>query len=182
MQFKNSKSSWGWMSIFIHWVTAIGVVAMFVLGLWMVELTYYDNWYHKAPHIHKSMGLLLLILTCWRLIWILFNARPEPLKTHTLMEQKLARIAHLLLYVLLVSVMLSGYLISTADGKSLEVFNWFSVPATIYGYSEQADFAGSVHLFLAVTLILSAVLHALAAIKHQVIDKDVTLNRIIGKS
>lgn len=170
------------MSIIIHWVTAIGVVAMFVLGLWMVELTYYDTWYHKAPHIHKSVGLLLFILTCWRLIWIFLNVKPEPLKTHTRIEQKLARIAHRLLYILLVSVMLSGYLISTADGKSLEVFNWFEIPATIYDYTGQADFAGNVHLFLAVTLILSAVLHALAAIKHQVIDKDETLNRIIGKS
>jgi cytochrome b561 len=76
--------------------------------------------------------------------------------------------------------MLSGYLISTADGRGLEVFDWFSVPATLSGLDRQEDIAGEVHLYLAWTVIVLAALHALAALKHHFIDRDPTLMRMLG--
>ena len=182
MQIKNSRHTWGWMSILIHWLTAVGVAGMFMLGLWMVDLTYYHSWYHQAPQLHKSIGVLLFMLTCWRLVWMLSNIKPMALETHTRSEQKLARIAHSLLYILLLAVMFSGYLISTADGRPLEVFSWFSIPAILYGFPGQEDTAGTIHLFLAVLLVFMAVVHALAAIKHHVLDKDKTLKRMLGRT
>jgi cytochrome b561 len=180
MHYKNSQQSWGWMSLLIHWLSAVVIVGLFVLGLWMVELTYYDSWYHKAPNSHKSIGILLFILTCWRLLWMAMNLKPVPLMSHTRTEQKLAKITHRLLYFLLLAVMISGYLISTADGRALEVFSWFEVPAIIYGFAGQEDIAGSIHLILAYGLILLAIIHTLAAVKHHLIDKDATLKRIFG--
>ena len=76
--------------------------------------------------------------------------------------------------------MITGYLISTADGRALEVFNWFSIPATISGIEHQEDIAGDIHEILAFSLIAIVVLHAAGAIKHHVIDKDNTLKRMLG--
>jgi len=89
--------------------------------------------------------------------------------------------AHLLFYFLLLAIMLSGYLISTADNRPIEVFGWFNVPATITSIQNQEDIAGWVHLILASTLIGLASLHAAAAFKHHFIDRDNTLKRIFGK-
>ena len=77
--------------------------------------------------------------------------------------------------------MLTGYLISTADGRDVEVFNLFSIPATIYGIEKQEDIAGEIHLVLAVILVSISFVHALAAIKHHFFDKDRTLKRMIGR-
>ena len=88
---------------------------------------------------------------------------------------------HLLLYLLLLAIMVSGYLISTADNRSIEVFGWFSVPATITDLPKQEDIAGWVHLILASTLIGLVSLHAAAALKHHFIDRDRTLKRIFGR-
>jgi cytochrome b561 len=89
-------------------------------------------------------------------------------------------LAHGLLYLLLFALMVSGYLISTADGRGLEVFDWFAIPATLSGLKGQEDLAGEVHLYLAWSLILLAALHALAALKHHFIDRDITLKRMLG--
>lgn len=169
------------MSILIHWLSAIVVLGQFIMGLWMVELTYYDSWYHKAPYLHKSIGVLLFILTCWRLLWLSMSIKPVPLMTQTKTEQKLAKITHLLLTVLLLAVIFSGYLISTADGRAVEVFSWFEIPAMVYGYSKQQDSVGTIHLFLAIGLISIVVVHALAALKHHLNDKDETLTRMLGR-
>lgn len=180
MPYLNTPNRYGWISIGIHWISAITVIAMFALGLWMVDLTYYDEWYRTAPLIHKGIGVMLLLLTLFRLLWKWLNPKPEAITEHKPIERKLARIAHGLLYVLLFALMLSGYLISTADGRALEVFDWFSIPASIYGIEHQEDIAGDIHEILAYSLIAIVMLHAAGAIKHHVIDKDNTLRRMLG--
>ncbi len=180
MQFCNTQSSYGLISIIIHWLTAVTVFGMFALGLWMVDLTYYDEWYRSAPLVHKGVGVMLLLVTLFRLLWRRLNISPAPVAEHKPVERTLAKIAHIMLYILLFSLMLTGYLISTADGRALEVFNWFSIPATISGIEHQEDIAGDIHELLAFTLIAFVLLHAAGAIKHHVFDKDNTLKRMLG--
>jgi cytochrome b561 len=75
--------------------------------------------------------------------------------------------------------MLSGYLISTADGRGVAVFNLFEIPALPFQFDQQEDIAGSIHEVLAWTLIALTSLHGLAAFKHQPINKDSGLMRMI---
>ena len=69
MQFKNSPQRYGVVSATLHWLVAIAVYGMFALGLWMVTLSYYDGWYHQAPELHKSIGILLMMGLVIRVIW-----------------------------------------------------------------------------------------------------------------
>ena len=75
--------------------------------------------------------------------------------------------------------MIAGYLISTAEGRPIEVFGWFAVPATFYGPENQEDVAGEIHEILAWLLILLSSGHTLAALKHHFIDRDATLRRML---
>jgi cytochrome b561 len=84
----------------------------------------------------------------------------------------------LLLYLLLFFIVVTGYLISTADNRGIEVFNWFVVPGFGEFFDHQADRAGLVHEWLAYSLIGLVLLHALGALKHHFIDKDATLKRM----
>ncbi len=181
MNWRNTSERWGIVTIGIHWLTALVVVGMFAFGLWMVELTYYDPWYRTAPYWHKSIGVLLFVLTFGRLAWRWVNPTPAELPQHRPFERRAARAAHVLIYLLLFAIMISGYLISTADGRPVEVFNWFAIPATVQGFEQQEDIAGLVHLVLAISLITLVSLHAGAALKHHFIDRDRTLLRMLGK-
>ena len=180
MHWFNSKTHWGVISIVIHWLSALIVFGLFGLGLWMVELDYYNAWYRKAPELHKSIGILLFLLTLIRLVWLRCSSTPVALASHNPIEQKLATVTHYAFYLLLITIMLSGYLMSTADGHAIVVFNWLPIPATIYGIEKQEDIAGIIHLWLAISMIILAVLHAMAAIKHHFFDRDQTLKRMFG--
>jgi len=85
-----------------------------------------------------------------------------------------------MLYALLTMLMLSGYLISTADGRGIPVFGLFSLPAGISGLPNQADIAGKLHEWLAFSLIALTILHLLAALKHHLVDRDQTLKRMLN--
>ena len=181
MRWQNTNASWGWISILFHWLSALVIVGLFILGLWMVDLTYYDDWYRTAPDIHRSIGMLLLFATLMRWLWRRFNTLPDDLQNHKPWELQAAHYAHMAMYILLFAILVSGYLISTADGRSVQIFNWFEIPASLHGIKNQEDIAGEIHFVLSVSLIILAVIHAAGALKHHFIDRDNTLKRILGK-
>ena len=180
MRWRNTTNDFGLIAISLHWLVAFVVLGLFALGLWMTELDYYSAWYKTAPDWHKSMGLLLAFVVIFRLVWRLTNPPPQPLSTHTALEIKAAHAAHLLLYILLLVTFVSGYLISTADGRPIEVFGWFAIPATITSIPRQEDIAGWIHFIVASMLVALAGIHALAALKHHFIDRDQSLKRMLG--
>ena len=161
----------------LHWISAITIVAMFAAGYWMVDLTYYSEWYKTAPHWHKSVGIILFSVTLFRLIWKRVKQSPEI--EGQAWEKTGAKIAHAMLYMLLFCTFISGYLISTADGRGIDIFDWFTLPGLGSFIENQEDLAGTIHYYLTYSLIGLAALHALAALKHHFINKDNTLKKML---
>ncbi len=180
MLIKNDQQNFGLITILLHWLIALVTFGLFGLGLWMTDLGYYDEWYQKAPRLHEGIGVILFIFLLSRIVWRWISSPPEPISTLKQWEKIGSHIAHALLNVLLLVITISGYLIITAKGEPVQVFDLFSVPASLSGFSNQEDLAGEVHYFVAWALIILAGLHALAALKHHFIDKDKTLRRILG--
>lgn len=179
---RNTQDSYGLIAIALHWLVALAVFGLFGLGLWMTGLDYYNPWYHRAPELHKALGVLLFLILVLRLAWRILNPRPRPEPSLLPWERRASAVAHALLYVLPFAVTLAGYLIPTADGRPIDVFGLFAVPATLTGLPEQADRAGDIHLALAIALVALAGVHALGALKHHFIDRDRTLLRMLGCS
>ncbi len=180
MTMRNTATSYGWVAIGIHWLMAAVIFGMFGLGLWMRTLGYYDYWYHAAPALHKSIGILLLLLLLVRWFWRLSNTRPNLMGN--IWEQTIALFVHRLHYLLLFALMITGYLIPTAEGVGIDVFDGFTVPAVATFSKETTDLIGTMHRYLAWTAILLAGIHAAAALKHHLIDNDHTLLRMLGIS
>jgi cytochrome b561 len=175
---RNNANRYGLVAIFIHWLSALTIFGLFILGFWMVDLSYYSEWYRLGPHYHKSIGLILGLLTVIRLVWKFSNPSPKPLSENKI-ENSLASTAHLVLYLGLILIIVSGYLISTADGRGIDVFNWLTLPSLGELFPNQEDIAGDIHKYAAYALITLAVLHMLAAFKHHYISKDNTLKRML---
>jgi len=176
--YSNTTQTYGLVSILLHWLSAIAVFALFGLGFWMVDLNYYSEWYRTAPHWHKSFGLLLFALTIFRVIWKVITPSPKAI-VNTRVESIFVHSAHGMLYLLLIIIFFSGYLISTADGRGIEVFNWFTIPSIGEIFSQQEDVSGEIHKYSAYVIIGLALLHALAALKHHFISRDNTLKRML---
>jgi cytochrome b561 len=176
---KNEPHRYGLGSIIIHWSMALIIIGMYPLGLYIDTLDYYDAAYKTVPQWHKSIGIMLLALLLLRLLWRTVSAHPPPLAQPTLLALA-TKTAHFLLYILMLVALVSGYMISTADGRAIEVFNWFSIPALPAVIEQQEDIAGLIHYWTTTALIVLSGLHALAALKHHFINKDQTLIRMLG--
>jgi cytochrome b561 len=176
MHIGDSEAGYGLVTRLTHWIMALAIPAMFALGLWMVTLNYYSPYYRTAPDIHRSVGMLLLILLGLRFLWRLANPKPSDAELKPY-ERTASRWVHWGFYPLLLALMVSGYLISTADGRPIEVFDWFSVPSLVQKKGLE-DAAGEVHEILAWATMIIVALHAAAALKHHFVDRSSILRRM----
>lgn len=176
MHIRDTLAGYGVVSRVLHWTMALAIVAMFALGLWMVDLDYYSPYYHSAPDIHKSVGIILLIALAVRFAWRIGNVKPSDDDLSPL-ERAGARVVHWGFYPLLLALMVSGYLISTADGRPIDVFGLFSVPSPGENKGLE-DAAGKVHEWLSYAVMAIAAVHTAGALKHHVIDRGRSLSRM----
>ena len=181
MVLKNSESHYGWVSIGLHWLIAVTIIALYALGSYIVELSYYDPAYKTLPAIHKGVGVLLFGLIIARILWSTINSKPAPVGEVPTLQRRIAILVHQLLYLLMLIIPITGYLISTADGRPIDVFGLFAVPAIDFGLNQQEELAGTLHLWSANTMAGLVALHALAALKHHFINRDQTLVRMFGR-
>ena len=174
---RNTKDSYGLVARLLHWLMAILIIGLIIVGLIMTELPKGDL-KSQIYQIHKAIGAIVLILLVFRLFWRLFNPVPEPLSID-LRERLLARLMHLALYALIFIQALSGIIMSQAHGYAVSVFGWFELPTLVNKSKDLAEAAEEVHEIVWIVLAIGIALHAIAALKHHFIDKDRTLLRMI---
>jgi len=177
---QNTEKYYGAITITFHWLIALSIIGLFTLGYWMVDLGYYHPWYTQGPDIHRSIGIVLLVLMILMFIAQIIQTKPKSLESHSQFEKVTGTLTHKLLYLLVVMILLSGYLISTADGRAIEVFQFLTIPSAAELLNNQVDIAGFIHQYFSYTLMLLVAIHTLAALKHHFIDKDITLTRMLG--
>lgn len=177
---KDHPSGFGLLSIVLHWVSALLIFFLFGLGLYMVGLSYYDPWYNRGPNLHISLGLVVLLLTLARIVWRLAHFRhPAPLPEHSRAVRFLSATVQLSLYGLILAVVVTGYLITTADGRSASLFGLIQFPSLVRLDGSGVDLAGALHYWLAWAIIALAVLHTLAALAHHFVLRDRTMVRML---
>ena len=86
---------------------------------------------------------------------------------------------HRALLLMMFVIPITGYLISTSAGKPVPVFDLLEIPALVGKNTRLRDAAIAVHYYLGYGVGVMAVAHAAAAIKHQFVDRDGTLARMI---
>lgn len=180
-------SRYSTVAIWLHWITAVLVIGNLVGGLCS------DYWFDSPDPamqqagatliaLHKSIGLTILVLTLVRLAWRLGNP-PPPLPTHmTRGEIMLARTTHILFYLLLLLMPLSGWaMVST--GRRIGPVSWFGLidvpplplPKSLGGLFHES------HETIGWIIILTLALHVAGALKHHLFDRDNVLARMLPR-
>ncbi|MBL28575.1 MAG: cytochrome b [Rhodospirillaceae bacterium] len=175
----NGPDRYGLVSKLLHWLIAAGIVGLVILGWWMVGLSYYDAWYNRGLALHRAFGLIVLALAILFVGWRLLSPPPRLQQTLKPWERAAANTVHVVLLAAMVAIPTSGYFISTSAGAGVPIFGLFEVPALTAVPDRLRDLAIAVHYYLAYGVIAVAAMHAGAALKHQFIDRDGTLKRML---
>jgi cytochrome b561 len=176
--WRNSTQAWGAVAKSFHWILAVLILAQIALGLtakgWHLSPTKLDLFVW-----HKSFGILILALVVLRLAWRLANPVPDNPAAMPAWERFAARSAHLLLYLLMLAMPFSGWIIQSASNVPFRLFWQLPLPALVGPSDETADLAKWVHygLFVAIGLVLAG--HIGAALRHHFVLRDDVLRRML---
>lgn len=163
----------------LHWTVALLIIGLIWLGWWMVDLSYYDRWYNRSLELHKSLGMAVLAVAAVKIAWVVYEGKPAFADTMQPWERAAATAVHHLFYLLMLLIPVTGYVISTSAGDGISIFGLFEVPAVLPASETMRDIAIELHFWLSYATLALVVVHALAALKHQFIDRDGTLRRIL---
>jgi cytochrome b561 len=161
----------------LHWLMAVMILGMLALGLYMHDLPFSPQKLQLYSW-HKWTGVTLFMLVWVRLAWRLVHP-PPPLPAQTPARVKLAAgLGHGLLYVLMILIPISGWLMSSAQGFQTVWFGLVPIPDLIGRDRALADTLVLVHKALNLTLMITLAVHVLAALWHHFVLKDDTLQRM----
>ena len=163
----------------LHWTVAVLIIVLLCLGWYMVELNYYDRWYNASLEWHKALGMLALVVGAVKLGWATGRRVPAPPASMAAWERLSARAMHWTLFAMMIAIPVSGYIISTSAGQGIAIFGWFEVPAVLPESEKLRDLAIELHYYLAYITVAVVLLHTVAALKHQFVDGDGTLGRML---
>lgn len=166
-------------AIVLHWLIALLIMAGFALGLTMVDIPGLTPTKLKYFSWHKWIGVTVLGLACIRLLWRLFHPAPPYTDTMPPWQRGAATGIHLLLYLLIFAVPLSGYFYSLAAGVPVVYLGIVPLPVVIGPDPVWKPILKSVHYWLDMTLLAVVVVHVAAALKHAVVDRDGVMRRML---
>lgn len=168
------------ITVGLHWIIAIAMIMMLVFGLYLENLP-------RSPEkgeligLHKSVGALILVVAFIRIYWRYLNKFPKPISDLPSWQEKLASFAHWFLILGTVFMPISGIMMSVGGGFGLSVFGLEIVARGGEKIEILSQVGHTIHGLGGKLLILFVLLHMAGAIKHQVIEKDGTISRMLGK-
>jgi cytochrome b561 len=177
VSLSNTRQAYGWAAIALHWISAVGVVALYFLGERMEEATSRAERL-AAQQTHVSVGLLLVTFLAARLLWSSSQPRPQSLEQNPWLRLAAAAV-HFLFLVMIMALILSGPVTVWSAGRELAIFDWIAVPSPIGRVGWIHETAEVVHKVASKLFWPLIALHIGGALKHLIIDRDRTLVRML---
>lgn len=165
-------------AIALHWLVAVLILAALPLGLTMTEMPLSPQKL-KFYSWHKWLGVTVFLLVLLRLVWRATH-RPPPLPASLPAWQRQAASAtHWLLYALMLTIPLSGWLMSSAKGFQTVYLGLIPIPDLLAKDESLGEILATVHAVLAYSLMVLLTVHVAAAVKHHWVDRDDVLTRML---
>ena len=176
MQFKDSASNYGWISILLHWLTAC-----IVLTLWFIadSASILDTQQEQRQQIslHISIAVIAYLFLWLRIGWRIKSGHPR-LEDQSDLDHKVAKLAHALLLLAIAMLLLTGPVMVWSGGLEIEVFGWFAIPSPFDRHPVLHEICASVHGYSGLTVIVVTLVHAAGALKHLMFNDDDVFLRI----
>lgn len=166
-----SRQRYSVPSRILHWVSAVIIFLLIVVGWYMSGLPEDDPSRLSIYDTHKSLGVLAFLLFVARVAWLRVAPAPELPAVFDEKERRVIKGVQSLLYVLILLIPVSGYVMSTAAGYPVSFFGLFTLPALIGKSEAVAGLAHGAHAIMAYAALALVLVHMAGALKHRLLDK-----------
>lgn len=168
----------------LHWVMAIIFITAWIIGFYSGNFLSYDvdgSFKGEIITLHKNIAVLIIFFLVIRIFWRYTHPVPDLPDSMSPVMQKLAHIGHLVLYLILIALPVSGAIFSWSAGHPVPIVYLTEFPRLLQENPSIVAIARPVHVYLAWFAGLMIAGHILVALKHHFIDKDHVLKSMLGR-
>ena len=164
----------------LHWLMAVLLIGLLALGFYMHDLPLSPEKLQLYSW-HKWAGVTAFLLALVRLTWRMTHTPPALPDAMPRLMKIVAHAGHYTLYLLMIAIPLSGWLMSSAKGFQTVWFGVLPIPDLLEKNQELGGWLQQIHMLLNLLFMLTLLGHIGAGLKHHLIDKDDILTRMLPK-
>ena len=177
MHLRDPKNGYSWLSIALHWITAI-----IILTLWFIGSSINAdraNGSLATLHLHTSIAISAYALLWARIVWRFWIKHPGPMKTQAGLFYEIGKYTHYLIIAAVAAMLVSGPLRVWARGDESHVWSWFTIPGPFGADMTAFSVVHTIHVWCSRIIIIGTVLHIGGVYKHAAFNQDGTFSKML---
>lgn len=160
---------------YLHWIMALIFISAWLIGFYSGNFLSYDvdgTFKGDVITLHKNIATVIIFLIVVRIFWRYTHPTPALPDSMSPMMKKLAHVGHLMLYLMLLALPITGCIYSWSAGHPAPVLYLFNLPQLMGPNPDVVAIVKPIHIYLSWFAGAMIVGHVLAALKHHFIDRD----------
>jgi cytochrome b561 len=176
MRTSDTRTGYGWISIALHWTTAI-----LVLTIWFIGSSIHADpaTTESTLRLHTSIAISAYALLWLRVVWRFVVGHPDPLPEQRGVFHAIGKYVHYVMLAAIGAMLLSGPTMVWARGDVIHVWTWFAIPGPFAMNMDLFDTMHSIHVWCSRVIIVATVLHLGGVYKHAAFNQDGTFGKML---
>ncbi len=180
MRIFDTRTGYGWISIALHWLTAIAILTIWFIGSSIrSDLAAGSTEYLR---LHTSIAMSAYVLLWARIIWRFKHRHPDATPEQKGVFYEIGKYTHYVILAAVAAMLVSGPLMVWSRGEPIYVFEWFTIPGPFGMNMELYTFLHAIHIWGSRIIIVGTVLHLGGVYKHAAFNQDGTFGKMLVAS
>jgi cytochrome b561 len=177
MRILDTRTGYGWISIALHWLTAIVILTIWFIGSSIQSDLAAGS--SATLQLHTSIAMTAYVLLWARVIWRFKQRHPDATPEQRGVFYQIGKYTHYVILAAVAAMLLSGPLMVWSRGEPIYVFDWFTIPGPYGANMDLYMLLHSIHIWGSRIIIIGTVLHLGGVYKHAAFNQDGTFGKML---
>lgn len=178
MRTGDTTTGYGWISIALHWITAIIVLTIWFIGA-SINADPEVGISEETLRLHTSIAICAYVLLWARVVWRFMKGHPGPLPGQAGAFYAIGKYTHYIMLAAIGAMLISGPIMAWSRGQPLYVFDWFTIPGPFGMNVALFDAMHAIHVWCSRIIIVGTILHLGGVYKHAAFNQDGTFGKML---
>ena len=177
MRMRDTRTGYGWVSIALHWITAIAILTLWFIGSSIENDLLSGS--ESTLRLHTSIAISVYLILWIRVVWRFQKGHPGAMPKQVGVFYQIGKYTHFAILFAVVAMLISGPLMVWSRGMPIYVWDWFTIPGPFGANMDLFGFLHQVHLWGSRVIIIGTVLHLGGVYKHAAFNQDGTFSKML---
>ena len=177
MRTRDTRTGYGWISIALHWLTAIVILTLWFIGS-SIQTDLADG-SDSTLRLHTSIAICAYALLWIRIVWRFKQGHPAAMPGQAGVFYEIGKYTHYAILIAIGTMLISGPLMVWARGNAIYVFDWFTIPGPFGANMEVYTLLHAIHVWGSRVIIVGTLLHLGGVYKHAAFNQDGTFGKML---